>query len=546
MSHPLPAATLASPEPKYRNAPVEQTGWPKGIPFIVGNELCERFSFYGMKAILWVYTAALLAQRMPKEAADAQATQVVHFFSAGVYAFPMIGAIIADRLLGKYNTILWVSMIYCAGHAVLSVADIAPGMVGGTEFGLYLGLALIAIGSGGIKPCVSAHVGDQFGQGNAHLVPRVYQLFYFSINLGSAVSTFFIPIALERFGPAVAFGIPGLLMFIATIVFWMGRHRFVHIPPTPGGKLGLLDTLGGVALFMTVGSLFFTASASLSTKVLVAVGCLVLWAVLFLVRESIEPSGGFFSVLFYSLKNRAKGAGEFLSAARARFGDEAAEGPVAVVRISFVLVMVSVFWSLFDQHASSWVNQASQMKLTLDLPLYGVVTLLPSQISAANPVLVMLTIPFMEFCVYRPLQKRGVKVTPLRKMTVGMFVASLSFVVVALVQMRIDGSPANTVSVLWQLAPYLIITTSEVLVSITGLEFCYTQAPRSMKSTVMGLWLLTVSFGNLLVAFLAGFESLSLANFFWVFAGLMAAAAVVFGTIAYFYKGKTYLQDATA
>lgn len=544
MSPPLPAATLAAPDSKYQNAPVEQTGWPKGIPFIVGNELCERFSFYGMKAILWVYTAGLLAQRLSKEAADAQATQVVHFFNAGVYAFPMIGAIVADRLLGKYNTILWVSMIYCAGHAVLSVADIAPAMVGGTEFGLYLGLALIAIGSGGIKPCVSAHVGDQFGQGNAHLVPRVYQIFYFSINFGSFFSTLLIPVLLDKAGPAVAFGIPGVLMFIATIVFWMGRHRFVHIPPKPGGRLGLLDTLAGTALFMTVGSLFFTASQSLTVKIVAAAASLALWAVLFLVRENIEPSGGFFSVLFYSLKNRAKGAGQFLSAARARFGDEAAEGPMAVVRISFVLVMVSVFWALFDQHASSWVNQAAQMKLVVDLPLFGPTKFLESQISALNPLMVMAIIPAMEFGVYRPLQRAGVKVTPLRKMTVGMFVASLSFVIVALVQMRIDGSPANTVSVLWQIAPYLVITTSEVLVSITGLEFCYTQAPRSMKSTVMGLWLLTVSFGNLLVAFLAGFESLSLANFFWVFAGLMAAAALVFGTIAYFYKGKTYLQDA--
>src|SRR5690606_25640929 len=136
---------------------------------------------------------------------------------------------------------------------------------------------------------------------------------YFSINFGSFFSTLLIPVLLDKAGPAVAFGIPGVLMFIATIVFWMGRHRFVHIPPKPGGRLGLLDALAGTALFMTVGSLFFPASQSLTVKIVAAPGSLALWAVLFLVRENIEPSGGFFSVLFYSLKNRAKGAGQFLS-----------------------------------------------------------------------------------------------------------------------------------------------------------------------------------------------------------------------------------------
>ena len=109
--------------------------------------------------------------------------------------------------------------------------------------------------------------------------------------------------------------------------------------------------------------------------------------------------------------------------------------------------------------------------------------------------------------------------------------------------LRIESAGAGNVSVGWQIAQYWVITTAEVLVSITGLEFAYTQAPRSMKSTIMGFWLLCVTFGNLLVAFLAPLEAtLPLSQFFWVFTGLMAAAATIFAVMAYFYKGKSYLQ----
>ena len=180
----MQSTTAPSSDAKgYRTVPDhDNTGWPPGVPFIVGNEACERFSFYGMKTILQVHLTSLFAAQAYLEVADGAseraATQVVHLFLAGVYAFPMIGALIADRWAGKFKTILLLSLVYCLGHAVLSAGENSlPGM--------YVGLALIAIGSGGIKPCVSANVGDQFGRGNVFRIQTVFQLFYFSINFGS-------------------------------------------------------------------------------------------------------------------------------------------------------------------------------------------------------------------------------------------------------------------------------------------------------------------------------------------------------------------------
>lgn len=538
----------------YRQQPDhELTGWPKGIKYIIGNEGCERFSYYGMNAILYIYCVALYAsQALPQEIAADRATSTVHLFKTGVYAFPMIGAIIADRFLGKYRTILYLSIVYCLGHLVLSLSE-------GSILGLYAGLSLIAIGSGGIKPCVSANVGDQFGRSNWSYLERVYQIFYFMINCGSFFAVWFIPLFKEWFGWRVAFAIPGVLMFIATIIFWMGRNEMVHIPAKPAGSLGFLDSMSSTLLFLTVGSLFFTAGQPIWVILTVSFVCFILGIMTFFYRQRLEKDDGFLAITIYMLKEWLLGAkkrevyamagshsgsmGEInkvTQQAKAEYGEEAVLGVKAVMRIMSVFIMVSIFWALFDQHASSWIRQAEMMNRAISLPLFGEVTLLSSQIPALNPVMVMVLIPFWAYVIEPLLKSVGIILSPLRKMSLGMALASTSFVAVAMIQARID-TGAN-IHVLWQLVPYFLITLSEVLVSITGLEFAYSQAPKRMKSTVMGFWLLTVAFGNVLVALLARFGSLALEDFFWVFAGLMAIAAVIFAIRASFYQVRDYPQ----
>src|SRR5947207_3114867 len=212
-------------KPAYLTAPLKTDKMPPGVPFIIGNEAAERFSFYGMNSILVVFMTKYLADARgnPDLLTAAQAETWYHTFFSWVYLLPILGAILADAVWGKYRTIFWVSIIYCFGHLALAIDHTRPG--------LLIGMALIAIGAGGIKPCVSANVGDQFGASNQHLLTRVFSWFYFSINVGSAFSTMLIPELLQRSGPVLAFGTPGIFMFIATVVFWLGRKKFVHIPP---------------------------------------------------------------------------------------------------------------------------------------------------------------------------------------------------------------------------------------------------------------------------------------------------------------------------
>ncbi len=544
---------MASYVPKTAPDPNE-TGWPGGVPYIIGNEGCERLSFYGMKSILQVHLTALfvIAGIGDEIASEEHAQEMVHLFIAGVYAFPMIGAIIADRLWGKYNTILSLSIVYCLGHAVLAVGE-------NSITGMYIGLALIAVGSGGIKPCVSAHVGDQFGKGNWNLVSKVFQAFYWIINFGSFFATLAIPYLNKEYGTGVAFGLPGILMFLATVWFWMGRKKFVHIPARPGGRTGALDAVSGSLLFMGFIGLpmFFTSILGPIAFWATMAGCIFLGLWLFSHRQKIQEDDGFLAVMIHAVSSQLNGTSKsaaaegeedeygvgrhwFFAAAAKRFGAEAAEGPRAVLRIISVFFLVSVFWALFDQHSSSWIRQAKRMDLHINL--FGGIDLLPSQIAALNPLMVMLLIPFNNWGFYPLLEKLGLKLTPLKKMTIGMLMASIAFVVVALIQEAIEGVPdgGQKISVLWQVLPYFIMTQAEVMVSITGLEFAYTQAPTRMKSTIMGFWLLCVALGSKLVVIVTGLDGLSLSEFFWVFAVLMAAAAVLFGLRASVYTYRDY------
>lgn len=446
--------------------------FPPQIKYIVGNEACERYSYYGMRSILTVFMIQVLLMQ------EAEATSTYHLFAGACYLFPVLGAFISDRIWGKYKTILYLSLVYCLGHAVLSIWE--------TKMGLYWGLGLIALGSGGIKPCVSAHVGDQFKANQQHLLKKVYELFYFMINFGSFFSTLVTPWTLKHYGASVAFGIPGVLMFIATFIFWMGRKEFVHVPPTKGDGNGFINVV-------------LTA--------------------------------------FSSQGNRKAGE-SFLDAAATKHGKDNVEASKAVLDIAKLFAAISVFWALFDQHGSSWVIQAMNM----DLNFMGM-EFEASQIAAWNPIMVMGLIPLFSMGIYPMLDKLGLKTTPIRRMTWGMFVAAASFAMIGGLQMIMDGSETK-LNVMWQFFPYLVITIAEVMISITGLEFAYTQAPRAMKSTIMSIWLLTVFFGNLITAYVSQINVFPVAStgYFMFFAALMAVFAGIFWFMGTRYKTKNYME----
>ena len=440
----------------YRTAPASLPGMPPGIPYIIGNEAAERFSFYGMKAILVVFMTQHLVDSAgaPARLGKEEATSLYHLFNSAVYFTPVLGALLADVFFGKYRTIIALSLVYCLGHFTLAVDS--------TPTGLWLGLGLIALGAGGIKPCVSAHVGDQFAPSNAGLLERAYSFFYFAINFGAFVSMLLTPWLLVNVGPHVAFGVPGVLMGLATLVFWQGRWKFAHVPA------------GGTRFL----------------------------------RELVSP-----------------------------------EGLRALARLAVLYVFVAVFWALFDQTGSSWVFQAQH----LDRELFGI-EWLPSQIQAANPLIILVFVPLFSFGIY-PWIHRVFPLTPLRKVGIGLFLAAVPFAMLGGVEIWIAQGAQPSIG--WQLLAYVILTAAEVMVSITCLEFSYTQAPRRLKSFVMALFLMSVSIGNLFTSAVNYWidrpgEAPLLAgpSYFFFFAALMAVTAVLFIPVAQRFRDRSYIQHS--
>lgn len=497
---------------------------PRQIPYIIGNEGCERFSFYGMRNILTPFLVTSLLMYLPEDQRPGAAKDVFHTFVIGVYLFPLLGGWLADRFFGKYQTVLWLSLLYCAGHACLAIFD-------DNRNGFYAGLALIALGSGGIKPCVASFVGDQFDQSNKHLAKIVFDAFYWIINFGSFFASLLMPIFLREYGPSVAFGIPGVLMAVATLVFWFGRHNYVMLPPTPASPDSFLRV---------VWSALHTHAPGQSRPGLMLA---TMGAVLAVTALALAPTLGFVIAFCLALVCMIGfgGGGAWMQLERARglHPIEAVEGVRAVLRLLVVFALVTPFWSLFDQKASTWVLQAGGMTRPEWFE--------PAQMQALNPALVMLLVPFNNFVLYPLLARLGYTMTALRRMTAGMVFAGASWIVVGMFQLWLDAGDA--MSITWQILPYALLTLGEVLVSATGLEFAYSQAPRAMKGTIMSLWYVAVTVGNLWVLIAnatvrnesalgviasTGLSSHAFLMFF--FAGFAFVSAVAFGFYARRYQ----------
>ncbi|XP_031574670.1 peptide transporter family 1-like [Actinia tenebrosa] len=359
-----------------------KTRFPRSIYFIVGNEFCERFSYYGMKAILFMYLTRVL------KFSNNTGTAVFHTFSMLCYFTPLFGAMLADGWIGKYRTILYVSLIYALGNLVVSMTALPPlGM--GEAAGPMIGLLLIAIGTGGIKPCVSAFGGDQFPSDQEHLLQSFFSVFYFAINAGSLSSMLLTPVLrgdVQCFRDdcySLAFGIPALLMLLAIALFWAGRHGYKRRPPS------------GNIVWLVVKATCYALKKKISIK-----------------GVNTKP--------------------HWMDLADDKYDIQLIDDIKAMYRVLFMFLPLPVFWTLFDQQGSRWVQQALQMDG--DIGVLG--TIKPDQMQALNAVFIILLIPVFEGIIY-PLVK---KPRPLKRMAIGMMLGALAFVIAGLVQLKIQAS----------------------------------------------------------------------------------------------------------
>uniref|UniRef100_A0A674E7D5 Solute carrier family 15 member 2 n=1 Tax=Salmo trutta TaxID=8032 RepID=A0A674E7D5_SALTR len=584
------------------------TNYPVCISFIVVNEFCERFSYYGMKAVLTLYFINYLHWDQNLS------TAVYHAFSSLCYFTPVLGALIADSWLGKFKTIVYLSVVYVLGHVVKSVGAIPS--VGDSTIHIALsmvGLILIAFGTGGIKPCVSAFGGDQFDEEHTNERRKFFSIFYMSINAGSVLSTLITPILrgnVQCFGGdcyALAFGVPAILMVIALVVFISGSGMYKKSPPEGNVLLDVCRCLG-----------LAIKNRWMSSK--------------------------------YDSKRK-----HWLDWAEEKYPKRLIHEIKMVLRVLVLYIPLPMFWALFDQQGSRWTLQATRMNMAFML----------------NALLILMFVPIFDVVVYPLIGLCRINLTPLKKMAVGMIFAALAFGAATLVEVNvmktvvepaphgqcllqvynladsdvklsIPGSnlfsqpiksyedpqayqhlelgghnktitvginhnghfhecretfteqkayslvlhsktsgivcqlvsrkfkccsnrfintrseavnvtmagvdfyipadygispnkSANNVHIAWQIPQYALMTAGEVMFSITGIEFSYSQAPANMKSVLQAGWLLTVAFGNVIVLIVAEGAGLDQWMEFLLFAGLLVAVCIIFSIMAYFY-----------
>ncbi|NXT05042.1 S15A1 protein, partial [Prunella fulvescens] len=378
-------------------------GFPLSIFFIVINEFCERFSYYGMKAVLTLYFTRFLHWE------DNFATAIYHTFVALCYLTPILGAIIADSWLGKFKTILYLSIVYAIGQTVLSVGSIndltdhnqdgSPDAIAVNIALSMVGLVLIALGTGGIKPCVSAFGGDQFEEDQEKQRSTFFSLFYLSINAGSLLSTLVTPsirasecgIHTKQECYPLAFGVPAVLMAVALVVFVIGSKMYKKVKPQGNVMLEVSKCIG------------------------------------------------------FAIKNRFRHRSKkfpkrehWLDWASEKYDKRLIAQIKMVLRVLFLYIPLPMFWAVFDQQGSRWTLQATSMDGNfVEIPnFFSHVHLL----QIVNPILIVIMVPVVDSLVYPLIKKCKLNFTPLKKMTVGMFLGSMAFVAAALVQVQIDKS----------------------------------------------------------------------------------------------------------
>ena len=622
---------------KYLTVPVMSKKMPGGVPYIIGNELAERFSFYGMRSILTVFmTKHLLdSSGQPDYMSEEEAKAAYHLFTAAAYFFPIIGSLLSDILWGKYRTIIVLSLGYCVGHALLAIGDTGFG-TGLMEPRMWLiaGLIFIAVGAGGVKPCVSAHVGDQFGQKNQHLVSKIFSWFYFSINVGSMTSTLLTPVLLERFGPSVAFGTPGVLMAVATFIFWLGRHRFVHIPAAGWSRFadetfsqdGLRALLNLSPIFLIFIPMFWAIFDQTGSAWVIQANYLnrdflgISW-----LESQVQAVNPFlilvliptFSYGIYPLLNKVFTMTPLRKISLGLFLTAAAFSVSALIEQNVsggkVTHMSSVSpdraWTglkLIDGKADGfgWSTEEAvfpheiviRLRERVAWPIASVelnpYTLVsgndggpggePDRDSWARRVTVSVrnaeTQPGGEFLEVGSIELRqanalqSIEFDEVQATHVKLSIDSnwgggqtkLGQVRV-LTSLPSESADENhraqiwpdvaalgfTPSIGWQFIAYFLLTAAEVMVSITSLEFAYTQAPKKIKSFIMGIYFLGISLGNFFTSGVNLFiqnddGSLMLegAAYYWFFTSLMFLVAVIFVFVAMGYKGRSYAQGA--
>ncbi|KAI6204173.1 hypothetical protein M3Y94_00641600 [Aphelenchoides besseyi] len=361
--------------------------YPKGVFFMLGNEVCERFTYHGLRAILTLYLITELGF------AESDAYFSYHLYLSLAYFAPLIGSILADNYFGRFQVILKGSIVYLVGVCCVSFGSLYLLDINIRYIATFCGLFILALATGSIKPNLSAFAADQFEESQRAARTQFFSFFYFAINVGSLSSVLITPLLRGRvkcFGSEycfpLAFGVPAVFMFAAFLIFIAG-YKYYKIRPADKGN----------PIFQVFKCIFLSAYRRLTCP-----------------RDPTKR--------------------DWLDYAPRQFDSGLVAGVRSFLAILVVFFPIPFYFALGDQQGSTWVVQARAMDGRV-----GPITVLPDQMNIFNSLSVLLTILLFEAWIY-PAINKVFKLTPLRKIALGGILTGVAFVISGFLQLQINST----------------------------------------------------------------------------------------------------------
>lgn len=469
-------------------------GHPIGLYILFFTEMWERFSYYGMRALLVLYmTASALGddeRGLGLGWSEKEALALYGWYTMLVYVMSIPGGMIADKLLGQKKSVLLGAIILCFGHGVLVLTD---------TWAFYTGLGLVILGVGLLKPNISTMVGGLYKEGDVRR-DKGFSIFYIGINLGSLLATLIVGIVVAEYGWHTGFGLAGIAMLLGLVVYLIGQPYLKNV----GNLVKTEKTdVNNVSYGKLYGELFKSKSQLVITAIL-AILSFVGWYFL----------GWAYGLLFL-----------FLTAITALLLMIYKELPTQVFKDRFLVLLLSffmviIFWGAFEQ-AGGLMNLYTDAKTNRNLMGWEVPTIMFQSLNAA--FIILFAVGVANIWAKRKLKNK--EASSIFKMATGIIIMGFGFLfmVFAALQYEEQGSSA----MYWLVFAYLFHTIGELCLSPVALSFITKLAPVKYASLMMGVYFAASGLGNKVAGIIG--ESASDYGELNVFLGIFIFTAVIGG-----------------
>ena len=468
----------------------ELFGQPIGLYILFLTEMWERFSYYGMRALLVLYmtTQTMGDDRGPGLGwSNQEALALYGWYTMLVYVMSIPGGMIADKIIGQKRAVLYGAIILCLGHGVLVLTDI---------WAFYTGLGLVILGVGLLKPNISTMVGGLYKQGDIRR-DKGFSIFYIGINLGSLLATLTVGLVVAEWGWHAGFGLAGVVMVIGLLNYIAGQKYLTEV----GNFIPSTNDENEVS-YGELYSKLFSSPKQLMFAGILLVASLIGWYTM----------GWSYGLLFLFLTAIAS----LLMMIYKELDTQIFKDRFLVLLLSFIMVII--FWGAFEQ-AGGLMNLYTETNTNRMLFGWEIPTVMFQSLNAGFIIIFATGVA----SVWAKRKLKGKEASSLFKMALGIIIMGFGFLFMVFAAMEFDKS--GTSSMIWLVLAYLFHTIGELCISPVALSFITKLAPVKYASLMMGVYFAATGLGNK-VAGIVG-ESASEFGELTIFSGIVIFTVII-------------------